>query len=183
MDKETRERMASSASAHWCTPEKILEPIRQVNTIALDPCSNLYSIVEPKKAILPPQDGLALCWKDLVDEVEGGGLIFCNPPYGKEVRYWIQKCAIESARGCEIVLLTAARTETKYFQNWVLGTAQRCCLLKGRVTFIDGTGQGRNNPAFFPSALTYWGPNPERFDDVFKDKGYIIKCDPNLIVT
>ena len=174
MDEDTRKRMASSKSAHWCTPTKVLDPVRQVNNIALDPCSNLFSIVEPKKAVLLEngEDGLQLPWAELAEDL--GGLVYVNPPYGKVIKYWIQKCVIESARGAEIIALVGARTETKWFQDWIMATAQAVCFWKGRLTFIDGTGQGRKNPAFFPSAVVYWGPNTAKFLQEFEDKGTCI---------
>src|SRR5690606_37002574 len=145
--------MSSSASAHWCTPEEVLNLVYTVGDIALDPCSNDHSIVVSKRFNTPEQEnGLALEWSAIAQEA-GGGLVFVNPPYGREISKWVKKCVIESARGAEIIALVGARTETKWFQEWIFPTAQSVCFWKGRITFIDGTGQGRVNPAFFPSAL------------------------------
>lgn len=171
MNEETRKNMASSQSVHWCSPTNLLDCVYEVNDVALDPCSNKLSVVQAKRAILPDdRDGLNASWATEVHEV-GGGLVYVNPPYGRQAKAWVQKAVIESARGSEIILLVGARTETKWFQDWLFATAHAICFWKGRLTFIDGTGQGRSNPAFFPSAVAYWGPQPEHFIRVFSAKG------------
>lgn len=179
MKESTRKSMSSSASAHWCTPEKVLEPVRRVNEIALDPCSNAFSVVGAKTSISLPDNGLEAEWAEMALEA-GGGLVFVNPPYGREIKSWVQKSVIESARGAEIVLLTAARTETKWFQTWGLATCQAVCFWKGRVTFIDGTGKKRSDPAFFPSALLYWGPNVHKFIEEFSHHGVVFPCNEKV---
>jgi site-specific DNA-methyltransferase (adenine-specific) len=176
MNEDTRKSMASSASENWCTPTTVLDKVRKVNNIALDPCSNVHSVVNSKKIIIPPDDGLSANWKSLVDEA-GGGLVYVNPPYGRKVSSWVRKCVLEYAAGCEIVLLVGARTETKWFQNWIFATAQAVCFWKGRITFVDGENKERNDPAFFPSAVAYWGLNENEFISSFKDAGQVFRLD------
>lgn len=174
VDTSTRERMASSKSQHWGTPEDFLGKVQELGPIALDPCSHPKSIVPTEiKLCLPDHDGLAADWNTLAK----GGLVFVNPPYGKEVRHWVQKAVIESARGTEILMLTGARVETKYFQDWIFATAQGVCFPKGRLHFLDLTMDTpvKTHPAFFPSAVSYWGPNVERFLEVFTEMGWTVR--------
>lgn len=168
MDSNTKKGMASSATSEWATPEVVLEPARKVNKIALDPCSNAQSLVKATREVLLPENGLRVDWGAEIEQV-GGGQAFVNPPYGKFLKEWVRKCVIESARGTEIILLIAARTDTKYFQKWIFPTAQAVCFWEGRIKFISPTGV--KDGAFFPSAVVYWGPNSERFVEAFEDKG------------
>lgn len=57
----------------------------------------------------PETDGLSKSWNR-------GGAVFCNPPYGREIRKWVKK-AYEEAQVMSylIVLLIPARTDTAYF--------------------------------------------------------------------
>lgn len=78
----------------------------------------------------------------------GGKRVFCNPPYGKEIYKWVEKCYQE---GCKehtvVVLLIPARTDTKYFHDFILHRSE-IRFLKGRVKFGSS-----KNAAPFPSML------------------------------
>lgn len=50
-------------------------------------------------------------------------LNFCNPPF-KECNKWIKKAYIEMLNGKSTVLLIPARTETKYWQEYILNNEQ-----------------------------------------------------------
>ena len=68
-----------SLSQHWCTPPQYVAAIREFfdGTIALDPCSNCYSIVDAEvEYLLPDVDGLKASW-DYPS-------VFINPPYGRD---------------------------------------------------------------------------------------------------
>lgn len=170
MNVTTRESMSSSHRDGWGTPEDVLEPVYRVGDIELDPCANLRSVVKCKKRIALPQDGLAISWT-----TESEGLIFVNSPYGRQVKRWMEKCAAEARQGSEIISLVAARVDTKWFQDNIFGTANMVCFWKGRIRFIDlSTGQ-QGDPAFFPSAIAYWGENTTAFHEAFSDKGHIIR--------
>lgn len=71
--------------------------------------------------------------------------MFCNPPYGREVKDWVKKCAESDAE--LVVLLIFARTDTKYFHEYIYGKAE-LRFIKGRLKF----GNCKNS-APFPSML------------------------------
>lgn len=173
MNEETRKRMSSSKSEHWGTPEDIIEMSERVGggRIALDPCANLKRPIANISLSPPEYDGLGASWANLA----AGGLVFCNPPYGRQTKTWVQKAVIESARGAEIILLTAARTDVSWFHTWILPTAASICFVKGRLKFIDLTDSALlpSDPAFFPSMITYFGPNKVLFDQEFSTIGHI----------
>lgn len=191
MQEQTRQSMASSERVDWGTPRVVLDPLEAFGGIELDPCANLRSVVEPKKGIYLPDDGLVASWSDLVQPEYGDtisawgepyysppGVAFINPPYGRAVKKWMEKCKEEAANGCEIVSLVAARVDTKWFHENIFASAQAVCFWKGRIKFIDlSTGQA-GDPAFFPSAVVYWGPRANLFEKVYATKGKVIRLNP-----
>ena len=101
-------------------------------------------------------------------------IVFVNPPYGRAIKKWVEKCREEAAKGCEIVLLVAGRVDTKWFQENIFATAQAVCFWKGRIKFIDLSTGLQGDPAFFPSVVAYWGQARGAFNDAFGDKGRVI---------
>lgn len=73
--------------------------------------------------------------------------VWLNPPYGREIGKWIAKAYEESEKGCRVVCLIPARTDTQYWHDYVTKAAE-IVFLKGRVKF-----KGAKNGAPFPSAL------------------------------
>lgn len=178
MNKQTMGIMTSSANEHWCTPRTILDPIQNhLGPIELDPCSNKLSIVGAAidfyGPAVPSPDGL--CHDGLLESWQCKGLVYVNPPYGRKIKPWIAKCKSEGAisrtlrNNTEIVLLGPARTDTVYFQDILLPSADSVILLKGRLTFV-----GAPAPAVFPSFIAYWGYRPTKFKVAFVGKGWPI---------
>lgn len=85
---------------------------------------------------------------------EGKGAVFCNPPYGREIGKWVKKAYDEAQKGITIVLLIPARTDTKYFHNYIYGKA-RIRFICGRLKFTDENGQVFA-PAPFPSMVVIY---------------------------
>lgn len=71
-----------------------------------------------------------------------------NPPYGRELKHWVEKAYNESLKGAVVVCLIPARTDTSYWHNYIFGKAHEIRFIKGRVKFGDGKGS-----APFPSAI------------------------------
>lgn len=169
MDKHAHKVITSSKNENWCTPQSFLDKVYQFGDIELDPCSNIYSIVDAKKAVLPPEDGLQVSWST------DNGIVFANPPYGRKVKHWVQKAMLEHVlHRNDIIMLIPARVDTKWFQEVIFPTASAICFWKGRIKFVDGTDPSMNNPATFPSAVVYWGQNPARFLSIFQESGHTV---------
>ena len=84
-----------------------------------------------------------------------GGAVFCNPPYGRELKKWIRKAYEESLKMTDkIVLLIPARTDTSYFHDYILGKAE-IRFLKGRLKFTDEEGNAGDS-APFPSMVVIY---------------------------
>ena len=80
------------------------------------------------------------------------GPIWCNPPYGRDIGLWVERCYQESQRGNTVVLLIPARTDTKWFHEFVYNKAE-IRFIKGRLTF-----KGAKHNAPFPSMIVVFRP-------------------------
>jgi len=94
-----------------------------------------------------------------------------NSPYGRTIPQWIDKLVSEyrAGRVTQAIALVPARTDTAWFA--ALRDFPRC-FLQGRLTFRKSDGSDAD-PAPFPSALVYLGPDIDRFAEVFSDLGDI----------
>lgn len=65
-----------------------------------------------------------------------GETVFCNPPYGRKVTgEWVKKCFDESPHCKNIVMLIPARTDTKWFHQYIYHKAKEIRFVKGRLKF------------------------------------------------
>lgn len=81
----------------------------------------------------------------------GGNTVFCNPPYGRQIGEWVRKCSMEASReNTTVVMLLPARTDTRWFQQFILNRAE-VRFLKGRLRFASNGIPG--GPAPFPSMI------------------------------
>lgn len=157
--------MMSSARPDWNTPAIVLDAVRRLGPIELDPCSNEGSIVGATTTCDGAIDGLALDWA----ATAGDGIVYVNPPYGRAIGAWTAKCADEERAGAEIVALLPARTDTAWWHRDVM-TARSICLWRGRLTFLGAPG-----PAPFPSAVAYWGPRRADFEAALAEHGLCVR--------
>lgn len=154
--------LMSSDEMDWQTPDEVLELVRLVDAIGLDPCTTRENPTAAWQWICPPDDGLETPWLDK-------GLVYVNPPYGRKLPRWVGKCAAEAGDGAEIIALIPARTDTSYWHRWVT-RANAICFWAGRLRF-----KGAPASAPFPSALVYWGDRPLRFMCAFGDHGWVVR--------
>lgn len=155
----------SSDRHDWQTPPDVLELVRQLGPIRLDPCTTPENPTGAVTWVAPPEDGLDVVWNNPGSLT--GGLVFVNPPYGRQLPLWVDHCAYYGKRATEIVLLTPARTDTRWFRV-IWSEARALCFWNGRMRFV-----GAPAPAPFPSLLTYWGPVPWAFCHRFSDHGCV----------
>src|SRR5437764_933372 len=104
--------LLASKDMTWNTPQNIIDLVRQIDPIHLDPCSNVTSIVGARVSWELGRDGdsLARSWACL-------GLVYVNPPYGREIKPWATKIVLEGVRCTEICALVPSRTDTVWFQS------------------------------------------------------------------
>lgn len=131
--------MFSSDKMDWTTPIELFKELDKEFHFTLDPCSTHENALCEKHYTID-EDGLKQDW--------GGETVYCNPPYGREVKHWVKKCYEESLKdNTTIVLPIFARTDTKYFHDYIYKKAE-LRFIKGRLKF----GNCKNS-APFPSIL------------------------------
>lgn len=129
-----------SSNAHdWETPAALFADLDAEFGFTLDPYATAET-AKCKRFFTQEQDGLAQSW--------AGEVVFCNPPYGRAIRCWVQKAWEEAGKGAVVVLLIPARTDTVYWHDYCFQGEVR--FLRGRVHFRRGDITG---PAPFPSAV------------------------------
>lgn len=143
--------MFSSDNNAWCTPQDFFDELNKEFHFTLDPCATSVS-AKCKKYFTVADDGLAQNWE--------GHTVFVNPPYGKEIGKWTKKCFNESQKPTTtVVMLIPARTDTRYFHDYILGKAE-LRFIKGRLKFVnlDSPKPRKMWPAPFPSMLAIYTP-------------------------
>lgn len=135
------ELMFSSKTDNWATPIDFFNMLNSIYHFTLDPCADHYNH-KCDKYFTKEQNGLLQDWSNEV--------VFCNPPYGREIYDWVEKCYIESKYHNAIcVMLIPARTDTKYFHNFIYNNrSAEYFFVKGRLKFGDSP-----NAAPFPSMV------------------------------
>ena len=137
------EAMFSSGTEHWSTPIELFDELNLEHKFTVDVCADTTNY-KVKRYFNKKTDGLAQSWD--------GEVAWCNPPYGKEIKLWIEK-AYESTKtvGCNttVVMLLPARTDTRWFHEFIYNNPL-CSVkfIKGRLKF-----SGSKNSAPFPSMV------------------------------
>ena len=134
----------SSRSEEWPTPQAFYNELRREFRFTLDPCATAAN-AKCRRFFTKRQNGLEQSW--------GRHRVFCNPPYGKDMRAWARKCYEASLEGALVVLLAHARTDTRWFHDWVYGKADEIRFVRGRLRFGDG-----DQSAPFPSLVAVYLP-------------------------
>lgn len=127
----------------WLTPPEIVTALGDFD---LDPCSPINRPWNTAKNHFNINDnGLIQNWH---------GKVWCNPPYGKQTKFWLEKCAMHG----NAIALVFARTETEMFFRCVWDKADALLFIKGRLSFyhVDGT---KGSTAGAPSVLIAYGQN------------------------
>jgi site-specific DNA-methyltransferase (adenine-specific) len=130
----------SSKSNEWATPQDFFDQLNKEFKFTLDPCATKLN-AKCKNFFTIKEDGLRMAW--------GGYNVFCNPPYGRGLKFWVKKAHEESLKpkAKKIVLLIPARTDTSYFHDYIYGKAE-IRFIRGRLKFGDS-----KNSAPFPSMV------------------------------
>lgn len=126
----------SSNTDKWETPQEFFNEINERYSFTLD----VYALPENAKCeryFTPDEDGLKQSWK--------GEVCWMNPPYGREIGKWVKKAYEEAQKGCVVVALLPARTDTRWFHDWIyMMYAVDVEFIKGRLKF----GGSKDNAPF-----------------------------------
>ena len=127
----------SSHSHEWSTPDDFYRELDREFHSTLDPCATKEN-AKCRRFFTKYKNGLIQDWSDHV--------VFMNPPYGHQIKYWMRKAYQESLRKATVVCLVPARTDTKWWHEYAMRGEVR--FVKGRLKF----GNSKNNSPF-PSAV------------------------------
>lgn len=148
------------------TPEWILDIVRQMGPIGLDPCSNPWSTVGAtvSYSLHDGQDGLAVRW-------DHPGNLWCNPPYSKP-KPWAIKIAHwsiwESTLTQHGFCLVKTAQSTAWWETLMEEASARVDFHK-RITFEGGA----HKSGMMDSTMFYFGPHPYLFCHLFAPHGEV----------
>lgn len=133
---------SAQRQTRWLTPRHIVEALGPFD---LDPCGAPGHFLAERTYLLEEgADGLRDPWF---------GMVWCNPPYGKESPPFIKRLA-EHGNGIAILF---ARTETAMWHEDIWPKASAILFLRGRVSFLKPDGVPAPNSSGAPSALIAYG--------------------------
>lgn len=128
----------TSNTCEWYTPSDFYEQVHKEFNFELDVCATKEN-AKCVQFYTKEDNGLLQEWS---------GICWMNPPYGREIKYWIQKAYQTALSGCgTVVCLIPSRTDTQWWHDYVI-KADEIRFIKGRLKFGNS-----GNPAPFPSAL------------------------------
>lgn len=130
------ELMFSSKTDLWATPQDFFNKLNNEFWFTLDPCSTEDNH-KCDKYYTKEQDGLK--------QSRDNEIVYCNPPYGRELKKWVKKWS-EIKKGITVMLLPA-RTDTSRFHDYIYNKAE-IRFLKWRLKFWWS-----KNSAPFPSMV------------------------------
>ena len=130
----------TSNKKDWETPDDLFQFFNQKYKFQLDVCA---THANRKVRIYYNNSGLIRPWTDSN---------WMNPPYGREIIEWVAKASENPIT----VALLPARTDTKWFQDYVLGNT--IYWIRGRLKFV-----GANNSAPFPSCVVVFGEKGKQY--------------------
>ena len=132
-----------SENQAWETPLDFFSKLDQLFSFTLDACASDEN-AKVANYYTEEQDALLQDWQ---------GVVWCNPPYGREQIKFIEKAYQESVKhGSVVVCLIPARPDTKVWQDLIFNHADQVCFIKGRLKFGNS-----KDAAPFPSALVVFG--------------------------
>ena len=139
------ELMFSSKTDLWETPQDLFDKLNNEFQFTLDVCATPEN-AKCDKFYTEEQDGLEHPWK---------GTVWCNPPYGRGIGQWVRRALFASVSGSTVVMLLPARTDTKWFHDYIYKRNNvEIRFIRGRLKF-----GGSKNPAPFPSMVVVFMPH------------------------
>lgn len=125
--------MTSSQTVEWPTPQGLFDELDREFHFTVDVAATPSNTKVARKFYTVDDDGLSQDWD--------GEVVWCNPPYGDQLKHWVYKAATSDAL---TVMLVPARVDTIWFHTIALNHAE-IRFIKGRITF--------EGPAPFPCML------------------------------
>ena len=131
----------SSKTDLHSTPQDFFDKLNSEFHFTLDVCATPEN-AKCAEYFTKEQNGLDQIWH---------GVVWMNPPYGREIQNWLKKAHESSTYGVTVVCLIPARTDTRWWHEYVVKHEVR--FVKGRLKF---GGAEFNAP--FPNAVVVMRP-------------------------
>lgn len=140
------EVMFSSKTDLWETPQDLFDELNDEFGFDIDVCATKEN-AKCSRYFTKEQNGILQDWD---------GVVWCNPPYGREISEWVRKAYETNLRENNyIVMLLPARTDTKWFHDYIYQKNYvEIRFIKGRLKF----GCSKNS-APFPSMVVVFRPH------------------------
>lgn len=156
----------SSSKNDWATPQWLIDEYRAKGfAFKLDVCAYPITSKAPL-CYTVKENGLIQPWHPYSP-------VWCNPPYGRGTAGagpWLKKAVAEMELGCTSVFLLPARTDTRWWHDYVWDNVKQrprrhreVDFRKGRITFVEGVARDGSpiyaaHAAPFPSVVVvFWG--------------------------
>ena len=98
-----------------------------------------------------------------------GRRIWLNPPYSRKIGDWVKKAYEESQKGCLVACLVFARTDTKWWHDYVMKHAWKIHFIKGRIKFLTAKKGEQRNSAPAPSCLIIFKKHRSKSPKIVSD--------------
>jgi phage N-6-adenine-methyltransferase len=157
--------LLSSKSDEWETPDDLFNALNDEFKFDLDAAAT-FDNAKVGRYIGPDQDALSVSWRQMADARLFSPVVWLNPPYSR-CREFIAKAALEATFGCTVVCLVPARTDTRWWHDYVwdqdrdrVRDGVEIRFLKGRVKFKPPGEMlpTLKNSATFPSVVIVFRP-------------------------
>lgn len=150
--KPTSWQREKGEKVHWETPDALFKVFDDRFHFTLDVCANADNH-KVNKYYGIEADGLIQNW--------GHNVCWMSPPYDRALKRWVRRAAEECFyHGATVVGLLPARTDSKWWAEWVIPFASEIIFLTGRVRF-----KGAKNSAPFGSVVVVWLPSHVHYTD------------------
>lgn len=181
--KETfsKNRANFSLSDEWYTPKWIIDDLKSVREIVLDPFGSQKSVVGAKVTwIYPQKDGLSDDWGVDANPYQLG-IVFSNPPFSLKAEFtdhWVRQTPTFSAPNTLVthVAILPSKTEQPWFGK-MLEHSDAVVFFKGRVAYDrlvgDEVVQGPQPP--MGSVLFIRGEDTAQICSAFEKHGTVVK--------
>ena len=162
--KKSKAGHTEGASVEWYTPPEWIDLARAVmGGIDLDPASNpiAQAWIKADRFYAKDDDGLAQPW---------AGRVWCNPPYGKFSRPFMER-GLQFYKTGDVpqCIFLVNRTGAAWYVD-LADQFDALCQVRKRISFLNPEGKVEGSPRYHNDIL-YLGPNVEKFVAVFSPVG------------
>ena len=123
------QNLFKSESKEYSTPMDIFNPLMDEFNFQLDVCASSANN-KCNRYYTKEQDSLTKDWYRY-------GNFWMNPPFGRDLKKWVQKAQEESIKGAIGVCLLPVRSNTLWWHKYIIDTNAEVRFLKGEIKFND----------------------------------------------